>query len=173
MPEQGPIEVVTVIRAFNRMQDRIHQLIDNRTQALAAVGHDFRTRLARLKLRAETVSDGEARAAIETDVAEMEAMIESLLAYLGGESEPEPPVPADVAVLCATLIDEAADRGFDARYDGPVHLELRVRPMALKRAIGNLIENALHHADQVTVLVSETPDRRDDPRRGQRPWAAR
>jgi len=158
VPEQGPNEVVTVIRAFNRMQERIHQLIENRTQALAAVGHDFRTPLARLKLRAEAVSDPEARQAIETDVAEMEAMVGSLLAYLSGEGDPEPKVRTDLAVLCATLIDDAADRGLDAQYFGPVHLELDVRPLALKRALSNLIENALHHGSRVHLLLTRTGD---------------
>jgi signal transduction histidine kinase len=157
VPEQGPSEVVTVIRAFNNMQARIHQLIDNRTQALAAVGHDFRTPLARLRLRADAVPDPQDRQAIEADIGEMEAMIESLLAYLGGDSDPEAPVSTDVAVMCATLIDDAADRGFDARYEGPVHLELNVRPLALKRAVSNLIENALHHGTRITLSVTENP----------------
>jgi len=155
VPEQGPSEVVTVIRAFNNMQQRIHQLIDNRTQALAAVGHDFRTPLARLRLRAEAVPDPEARRAIEKDVSEMEAMVGSLLAYLGGESDPETPVATDLAILCATLVDDASDRGFDVRYEGPIHLELKLRPLAMKRAIGNLIENAVHHAPSVVVAVTD------------------
>jgi signal transduction histidine kinase len=158
VPEQGPSEVVTVIRAFNRMQQRIHQLIENRTQALAAVGHDFRTPLARLRLRAEAVPDAEDRQAIEADIGEMEAMIESLLAYLGGDSDPEAPAPTDIAVMCATLIDNAADRGSDARYEGPDHLELPVRPLGLKRAISNLVDNALHHGTAMTLRLWEEDD---------------
>jgi signal transduction histidine kinase len=159
VPEQGPSEVVTVIRAFNNMQARIHQLIENRTEALAAMGHDFRTPLARLRLRAETVPDAEDRAAIEADIGEMEAMIESLLAYLGGDSDPEPAVQTDLAVLCETLIDDAADRGKNARYEGPDHLELTVRPLGLKRAVSNLIENALHHGTAATLRLWEDDGR--------------
>ncbi len=155
VPEEGPGEVVTVVRAFNRMQERIHQLIDNRTQALAAVGHDFRTPLARLRLRAEGVDDAETRGAIEADIGEMEAMIGSLLAFLGGESDPERAVPTDVAILCETLVDDATDRGFDARYQGPVHLERTVRPVGLKRAISNLIDNALHYGGDAVVTLRE------------------
>ena len=155
VPEQGPNEVATVIRAFNRMQARIHQLIANRTQALAAVGHDFRTPLARLRLRAEAVADPATRQAIEADIAEMEAMTDSLLAYLGGENDPEAPAATDVAILCATLADDAADRGHDVRYEGPVHLELKVRPLGLKRAISNLIDNAIHHGTRAVVGVAE------------------
>ena len=88
--EDGPGEVRRVIGAFNRMQDRIQALIVGRTQALAAVGHDLRTPLARLHLRTESLPQLEAREAIAHDVAEMESMITSLLAFLGGEAEPEP-----------------------------------------------------------------------------------
>jgi signal transduction histidine kinase len=153
VPEQGPGEVVRVISAFNRMQDRIHRLIDDRTQALAAVAHDLRTPLARLKLRTEHLGDGAAQQAITRDVAEMEAMIGSMLAYLGGDSDPEPAALADVAVLAATIIDDAADRGAVADYVGPDHLEMTVRAAGLKRALNNLVENALHYGETVTLTL--------------------
>jgi signal transduction histidine kinase len=151
--EEGPGEVVRVVSAFNRMQARIHRLIRDRTEALAAVGHDLRTPLARLRLRAEAVTDTSARDAIGNDIAEMEAMIGSLLAYLGGDSDPEPVVRTDVAVMCATLADDAQDRGREAEYRGPGHCELRVRPTGLKRALTNLVDNALHHADRVWITL--------------------
>jgi signal transduction histidine kinase len=158
LPEAGPREVRRVIRAFNAMQDRIHHLISDRTQALAAVGHDLRTPLARLQLRAGSIEDPALRRAFEADSSEMGAMVDSLLAYLGGENDPEPPVRADVAVLAATLVDDAIDRGEDATYEGADHLEAMVRPVALKRALGNLVENALHYGHCVRVSVT-TEDR--------------
>ena len=158
VPEAGPGDVARVIAAFNRMQDRIHALIEDRTQALAAVGHDFRTPLSRLRLRAEEVADPAPRAAIERDVAEMEAMVASLLAYLGGDGDPEAPTMADVAVICATLVDDATDAGHDARYAGPDHLPMRIRRVNLKRALGNLVDNALRFGSEVTVSVAEAPD---------------
>lgn len=159
VPVAGPGEVRRVIGAFNRMQARIHRLIADRTQALAAVGHDLRTPLARLRLRADAVTDPQVHDAIQADIGEMEAMIGSLLAYLGGEGETEAPTPVDVAVLCATLADDASDRGLRADYAGPDHLELIVRRVALKRALVNLVENALHHAARVWLRVSEEGDR--------------
>jgi signal transduction histidine kinase len=152
--EQGPADVARVIGAFNRMQARIQALIADRTQALAAVGHDFRTPLARLRLRAEGISEPDTREAIATDIAEMEAMVSSLLAYLGGEEDPEEPVRTDVAVLCATVVDDAVDHGLDARYLGPVHLEARVRPLALKRAVANLVDNALKYGSEAVVTLA-------------------
>jgi len=158
VPEEGPGEVRRVVGAFNRMQDRIHRLIEDRTQALAAVGHDFRTPLARLRLRAERVEDRPTREAIQGDVAEMEAMVASLMAYLGGSEEPEALVATDVAATLMTLADDAEDHGLDVRYVGPDHLPARVRPTALKRALGNLIGNAARYGRHVTLDLEQTAD---------------
>jgi len=145
LPEAGPTEVRHLIHAFNAMQHRIHQLITARTEALAAVGHDLRTPLARLQLRAEQIAEPKLRRAFEADITEMESMVLSLLAFLGGDDDPELPVRTDVAVMAATVVDDAADRGADAVYVGDDHLEAEVRAVDLKRAIANLVENALQY----------------------------
>jgi signal transduction histidine kinase len=152
----GPAEVRRVILAFNRMRARIQRLIADRTQALAAVGHDLRTPLARLRLRADGIADDELRGSVEADVAEMEAMVASLLAYLGGESTSETPVATDLAVLCTTICDDAADHGRDAVYRGPEHREMAVRSGILKRAIVNLVENGLHYGNRVVLTLFDT-----------------
>ncbi|MFV0623525.1 ATP-binding protein [Sphingomonas sp. ac-8] len=156
--EVGPGEVRRVVAAFNRMQDRIHRLIDERTRALVAVGHDLRTPLARLRLRTERVADDELRETLDADLTEMEAMIASLLAFLGGEGEAEQPVLVDLAVLAATVADDAADLGGNVTYAGPDHLDFRLRPPGIKRALVNLVENALHHADTVCVRLAAQSD---------------
>jgi signal transduction histidine kinase len=148
-----------VIGAFNRMQARIHRLIVDRTQALAAVGHDLRTPLARLRLRADRVGEADLRETIHGDVAEMEAMVDSLLAFLGGEGDAETPVLADLAVLCATIADNASDTGHDVRYAGPAHLETFIRTSAMRRAIGNLVENGLHYGDAVVITLAQRAGR--------------
>ncbi|MCC2980625.1 ATP-binding protein [Sphingomonas sp. IC4-52] len=151
VPEDGPREVRRLVGAFNRMQARIAALIDARTQSLAAVGHDLRTPLARLRLRTEAIASADTREAIGRDISEMEAMIASLLAFLSGDSDPEKPSALDLAVLCATLVDDAADRGYDATYVGPDHFELRLRRLAMKRALTNLVDNALKYGRCATV----------------------
>ena len=155
--ESGTSDVRDLIRAFNAMQTRIHRLITERTETLAAVGHDLRTPLARLQLRLEGIRDAEARDAMAGDLEEMGAMIESLLAFLGGEKNGEPPVRADVAVTVATVVDAFQDQGADVSYEGPDHLEMDVRPMLLRRAVINLVENALHYGQRAYVSV----ERRD------------
>lgn len=153
--EAGTSDVRNLIRAFNAMQDRIHNLIDERTETLAAVGHDLRTPLARLQLRLEDVRDGSAQKAMATDLGEMGSMLDSLLAFLGGEKDPETPARVDVAVTLATLVDAFQDQGKDASYDGPDHLETVMRPVSLRRAVSNLIENALHYGGCACVSLEQ------------------
>jgi signal transduction histidine kinase len=154
VPEAGTAEIRQLIHAFNEMQDRIHDLIDSRTLALAAVSHDLRTPLARLQLRLDAVDDARLRDELGEDVAEMGDMIASLLAFLAGDDDPEPAALSDLAVIVATLVDNAADRGADAAYDGPEHLETMIRASAMRRAVSNLIENALHYGGQARVTLA-------------------
>lgn len=153
--EGGTSDVRDLIRAFNAMQKRIHRLITERTETLAAVGHDLRTPLARLQLRLEGVRDSEAREAMDEDLAEMGEMIDSLLAFLGGEKNGEPPVRTDLAVTVATVVDAFQDQGKDVTYAGPDHLEMEVRPLSLRRAVVNLVENALHYGQRARVSVEQ------------------
>jgi len=90
---------------------------------------------------------------MQDDISEMDDMIASLLTFLKGEDDPEPAVAVDVAVMAATLVEDATDRGREARYTGPRHLEWVVRPSMLRRALSNLIENALHYGKSVQVTV--------------------
>ena len=155
VPEAGPGDVRRVTAAFNRMQQRIRRLISDQTQALAAVGHDLRTPLARLKLRADGIDDPALRRAMEGDVAEMGAMVDSLLAFLGGDHDPERAVRIDLAVTVETIVDALRDAGHEVEYEGPDHLELTIKPMSLKRAINNLTGNAVRYGEHVWVRVAQ------------------
>jgi two-component system osmolarity sensor histidine kinase EnvZ len=159
LPEVGSGEVLRVVKAFNAMQDRIQRLIQDRTQALAAVGHDLRTPISRLRLRIDMVADGATRDAMQRDAIEMETMIASLLAFLGGDENDQPRVRSDVAVMAATVVDDATDHGHDVRYEGPEHFDAFVRLYDLKRALDNLVTNALRHAQTVTVTLIPMDER--------------
>ena len=136
----------------------VRNLISERTETLAAVGHDLRTPLARLQLRLEEVRDSDIRDAMGDDLEEMGAMLESLLAFLGGEKDPEPVVRTDIAVSIATVVDAFQDHGRDVSYDGPDHLEMEVRGLSLRRAVRNLIENALHYGHRARVSLLRKDD---------------
>ncbi len=153
VPEEGAGDLKLVAQAFNAMQTKISDLGAARTQALAAVSHDLRTPLARLRLRSSGVTDDNVRHAMERDIDEMTAMLDSLLSYLGGRTDPEPRRRTDLAAIAMTLVDNASDAGGQASYVGPDHLVAEVRPVALKRAISNLIDNALVYGSKAVVSL--------------------
>lgn len=155
VPEEGPREVRYAAQAFNRMQGRIDRLIADRTHALAAVSHDLRTPIARLRLRAGFIEDGEAARAIDADLDEMEAMIDATLAYLRGETESEPRKPADLVAMVETLCDAAADAGAAVTYAGPSQARLVCSPVTLKRAFANLIDNAVKYGGGARVALED------------------
>lgn len=155
-PEDGPREVRDAARAFNAMQARIHRLVADRTQALAAVSHDLRTPIQRLRLRAGFLADAEAQRAIDDDLDEMEAMVGSTLAYLRGEAESEEPRQVDLAAVLRTLCDDAADRGASVTYSGSDRAVLPLRPLAIKRAFANLIDNAVKYGGGARVTLTYT-----------------
>ncbi len=155
--ETGPEEVRHVAQAFNGMQARIHRLLQDRTHALAAVSHDLRTPLTRLRLRAGFIGDPEMQAAIDADLEEMECMIEATLAYLRGDTETEPTQVTDLAALLSTLTDDVCDAGGVASYAGPNHITISLRPSAVKRAFANLVNNAVTYGGNAAVTAVRTP----------------
>lgn len=154
VPETGPDELRSLIRALNEMQDRIHQTLADRTQTMLAIGHDLKTPLARMNLRLDDPGvDPEVREGLRHDLDEMRLLLESLQAYVDSDGRDLPPERIDVAVMAETLVDNAADRGADAVYAGATSLEITVRPVAIRRALSNLIENALHYGGNARVFV--------------------
>ncbi|MXP65303.1 HAMP domain-containing protein [Roseomonas sp. M0104] len=155
VPEEGPREVRQAAQAFNRMQARIDRLIADRTQALAAVSHDLRTPLARLRLRAGFLEDAEVQRQVDADLDEMEAMIGATLAYLRGNEEQEEVRSADVAAMLQTLCGDAEDMGRSVIYEGPSQARLPCRAIALKRAFANVIDNAVKYGTSARVVLAD------------------
>lgn len=156
VPEQGPGEIRALVRAFNAMQERIHRLITSRTQALAAVGHDLRTPLARLQLRLDTANvEPDSYRAMSQDIEEMTDLLRSLQIYLSGEGTQLPRERINIASMAETLVDGARDAGHDAFYLGPASYEIIARPVPIRRALANLIDNALHYGGNVRVSLQE------------------
>jgi len=163
LPEAGPREVATAARAFNTMAENIRRFVADRTQMIAAIGHDLRTPVTRLRLRAEFLEDERQRERMLADLAEMEAMISATLAFARDDAAAEPAVPLDLAALARTVLDEAADARPEladkVAYAGPERLVLPARPVALKRALANLVGNALSYGGAARVALERGPGR--------------
>lgn len=153
LDEVGPREVRRVAQAFNAMQARIDRLIRDRTEALAAVSHDLRTPIARLRLRSGLLDGEDDQAAFASDLGEMEGMIDALTAFLNGERDPEKPRRVDLAAILETLVNAAIDADQQATYDGPARHVVSVRPLAMKRALANVVNNALAHGGRADVVL--------------------
>ncbi len=158
MPEDGPTEVATAAAAFNTMAGRIRRFVSDRTFLLSAIGHDLRTPITRLKLRAEWMDDEEQRRKMLADLDELEAMVSATLAFGRDVAGSEPAVPMDLAALLRTVLDEATDARPGAAerivFEGPERLRIQGRPVALKRAFANLVQNALANAGNVRLCLT-------------------
>lgn len=159
LPENGPREVATAAAAFNTMARNIRRFVADRTQMLAAISHDLRTPITRLRLRAEFLEDDDQRAKMLADLAEMEAMIAATLTFARDDAANEPAGAVDLASLARTVLDEAADaapeRAGSIAYAGPEHLVLQLRPVAMKRALANLVGNALKYGDAARLTLEQ------------------
>ena len=159
LPERGPRELRNATRAFNRMTARIRRLVDDRTLMLAAVSHDLKTMLTRLRLRAEFIEDGEQKEKAAADLDEMQAMLEATLAFARDDAADERPVAVDLAAMLQSLAADLADAGRAASYDGPDRLTLRGRPVALRRVFENLLDNALRYGGEAAVSLRQADGR--------------
>ncbi|PWC34448.1 histidine kinase [Azospirillum sp. TSO35-2] len=157
LPEQGPSELRAATRAFNRMQGRLARFVADRTQMLAAISHDLRTPITRLRLRAELVDDPEMQRRMLSDLDEMEAMISATLAFARDDAQREPRGRFDLADLLQSLCDDRVDAGHRAAYAGPAHAVAEGRPVALRRAFANLMDNAIAYGGGFTVRLEDGP----------------
>src|SRR6202790_509098 len=144
--EAGPRELRQVIRTFNEMQAQIQKFVSYRTMMLAAISHDLRTPLTRMRLRGELIEDAEQQARLFRDVDEMQTMVDGALAFFRDDAVTEPTTPFDLAKVLLTLTNDYADQRVEIPYSGPAHAGYKGRPFALKRAVTNLVENAIKYA---------------------------
>ncbi|MFC6790672.1 ATP-binding protein [Methylobacterium komagatae] len=151
LPEIGPDEMRGIARALNAMQDRIHRLVGERTQALAAVSHDLRTPMARLRLRLDRVEDEGERRAMASDLDEMQAMVEATLAYLRGDADPETRQVTNVASVLMGIADASVDANRDVVFEGPARALATVRSSAFRRALENLVDNGVRYGTRVRI----------------------
>lgn len=155
LAEDGPREVRAASRAFNRMQERINNFVEDRLQMLAAISHDLRTPITRLRLRTEQLPiDAWQQEKMLADLEEMEQMVAASLNFARDEASAESGQTIDLAALLQTICDEAADIGQDAEFDWSGRLLYQGRPQALKRLFSNLVENALRYGRRARVRAA-------------------
>lgn len=153
LPERGSREMRRAAAAFNIMQERLKRMVDDRSLMLAALSHDLRTVITRLRLRAEEIDDEVQRAKALEDLSDMEVMLREALDAVRGEANREARQKTDLAALVRSLVDDLADAGRPAAYDGPERLVVSCRPVALRRALANLIDNALRYGGSAEVAL--------------------
>lgn len=158
LSQQGPRELHEVAVAFNLMQERLARFVGDRTRMVAAISHDFRTPITSLRLRVEMVDDRQLRSAMMRTLEEMRQMVEETLVFAREDSLNEASRTVDLAQLLAVLADEQSALGRDVRLHEAVALSYRCRPLALKRALNNLVDNAVRYGQRARLLLEPAPD---------------
>jgi two-component system osmolarity sensor histidine kinase EnvZ len=148
----GAREVRQASSAFIRMRARIKRQIAQRTEMLAGVSHDLRTPITRMKLQLEMLKDGEGAEGLRADIAEMEGMLDEYLAFARGEGG-EAPVDTDLKALLSEVVRGHQGNGKDVTLEAKGALTVAVRPTAFKRAVTNLVNNAVAHGEHVKIAA--------------------
>lgn len=158
LPEEGPSDIRRTAEAFNRMQERLKRFVADRTSMLAAIGHDLRTPITSLRLRAEFVADKEMREKILSTLDEMQAITEATLAFAREDAAGEPTRLVDLTALTESLCADLVDLGWDVTFVEGERTPYRCRPAALRRALRNLIENAVRYGSCARVTIAASPE---------------
>ena len=158
LDETGPADIRRTVQAFNRMQARLRRFVDDRTRMLAAISHDLRTPITSLRLRAEFVDDEETKERMLTTLDEMQKMVEGTLAFAREESASEATRIVDLAALIDSTVQDLADLGADAEFTSPGKYAYACRPLALRRALRNLIENAVRYGHRAQLTMATGAD---------------
>ena len=159
LEERGPMEVVRAAHALNTMQARLIGYLDERTRVLAAMSHDLKTPITRLRLRAELLEDAGLKAKVAADLDEMQSMVGGALDFLRGAGSGEPVKPVDMAALLESLQADMQELGGEVRIEGAALKPFPGKPQALKRCLWNLLDNAVKYGKKARVAVDDNDER--------------
>ena len=157
LAEEGPLEIRQAARAFNTMQGRLARFIENRTRIFAAMSHDLKTPITRMRLRADLLDDEELRHRFEADLKEMEAMVTHTLEFMRGMGGQEARQDVDVMALLESLQSDNEAMSRYVSVEGQASAPYPARVSLLKRCLGNLIDNAVLYGERATVRVEDSP----------------
>lgn len=158
LEEKGSAEVRRAARAFNTMQSRLRRYIEDRGEILAAVSHDLKTPITRLRLRSEMLEDEKMQEKFNQDLGDMEQMVNATLDFMRGTESREKPVPVDIMALLEALRDDMSDLGANVRLDPAELKPYPGRPLLLKRCLTNLIENAVRYGEEANIRVERSKE---------------
>jgi signal transduction histidine kinase len=156
--ERGARELKRATRAFNAMQERLNRYLDSRTRVLAAMSHDLRTPITRLRLRVESIEDEALRTRCVEDLDEMTRMVRGALSVFRGLNDEEPSVPVDIDALLEELQRRYAEVSASVAIEGRATAPFVGKPLALKRCLGNLVDNALQYGEHATITVTDSAE---------------
>lgn len=159
LPDQGPEEIRAAARALNALRDRVNDLVGRQSRMLAAVGHDLRTPITRLRLRTEFIDDAPLRRAFEADLDRMSAMVERTLTFLRTGETATRREPIDLGALLHTIVDEFAELGGSVDCEAAPQILVCGDEDTLRRAFSNLIENGLKFGSGVAVRLRDLEGR--------------
>jgi signal transduction histidine kinase len=157
LPESGPDDIRQTAVAFNLMQARLQRFVEDRTRMLAAIGHDLRTPITSLRLRAEFVTDDETREKMLSTLDELRAMTEATLAFSREQATEEATRNVNLTALVESLCDDLVEIGHDVTCLDAPKIGYRCRADALKRAVRNLVENAVRYGERARVSLRSGP----------------
>jgi signal transduction histidine kinase len=155
LDETGPREVERAARAFNTMQAKLIGYLRDRTRILAAMSHDLKTPITRLRLRAELLHDAQLKSKFETDLRELEAMVSRTLDFMRGVDSEERIQPVDIDALVQSLQRDMQETGCDVALEGHSRAPYPGRPQALKRCLANLLDNAVKYGHSARVAIDD------------------
>lgn len=158
LAETGPTEIIQTARAFNIMQKRISNFVNERMQIIAAISHDLRTPLTRLRLRFESIETLPDHDKIMSDIKDMQTMLDSTLAFAKDDSKQETRKKVNLTSLLQTICDDNADTGGVINCSLQPGIEYKCGPVALKRAINNIIENAQRYGEYARIELNADTD---------------
>lgn len=158
MEASGPMEIRLAGHAFNEMQARVQRYVADRTAMLAAISHDLRAPLTRMRLRGEFIEDDDQQRKLFRDVDEMQAMVDASLDFFRDDSEQEPATRFVLSELIDTVLDDFRDAGHDVAFDHAGSITYIGRPLTLRRAIANVVDNAIKYGGRAVVHLRATQD---------------
>ncbi|MGH8563477.1 MAG: ATP-binding protein [Gammaproteobacteria bacterium] len=155
LKESGPSEVRHVASVFNHMQSQLARLLQDRVRIFSAMSHDLKTPVTRLRLRAEMLEDAELKAKFAADLELMETMVNATLDFARGMSDREVFQPVDIMALIESIQADAEEMGRSVAVGGHAAGPYSGKALALKRCIGNLVDNAIKYGQRAKVMVDD------------------